>query len=86
MIFTPKTAPSSCKACSASGRNFLPYVLSFGVLGLCWLSNIEARSRAEYVNREYVNWWLFYLLLITCVPFCGPRCRVEPVLRVYRLS
>jgi uncharacterized membrane protein len=44
-------------------------VLSFGVLGLRWLSNIEVRSRAEYVNREYVNWWLLYLLLITCVPF-----------------
>jgi uncharacterized membrane protein len=48
---------------------FLPYVLSFGVLGLRWLSNIEVRSRAEYVSREYVNWWLLYLLLITCVPF-----------------
>jgi uncharacterized membrane protein len=48
---------------------FLPYVVSFGVLGLRWLSNIELRSRAEFVNREYVNWWLLYLLLITCVPF-----------------
>ena len=48
---------------------FLPYVLSFGVLGLRWVSNIELRSRAEFVNREYVNWWLLYLLLITCVPF-----------------
>jgi uncharacterized membrane protein len=47
----------------------LPYVVSFGVLGLRWLSNIELRSRAEFVNREYVNWWLLYLLLITCVPF-----------------
>lgn len=47
----------------------VPYVLSFGVLGLRWLANIELRSRAEYVNREYVNWWLLYLLLITCVPF-----------------
>ncbi|THD62501.1 MAG: DUF1211 domain-containing protein [Bradyrhizobium sp.] len=48
---------------------FLPYVISFGVLGLRWLSNIELRSRAEYVEREYTNWWLLYLLLITCVPF-----------------
>jgi TMEM175 potassium channel family protein len=48
---------------------FLPYLLSFGVLGLRWLSNVEVRSRAEYVNREYVNWWLLYLFLITCVPF-----------------
>jgi uncharacterized membrane protein len=48
---------------------FVPYVLSFGVLGLRWLSNIEIRSRAEYVSRKYANWWLLYLLLITCVPF-----------------
>jgi uncharacterized membrane protein len=48
---------------------FLPYLVSFGVLGLRWLSNIELRTRAEFVNREYVNWWLLYLLLITGVPF-----------------
>jgi uncharacterized membrane protein len=48
---------------------FLPYVLSFGVLGLRWLAGIQVRSKAEYVNREYVNWWLLYLLLITFVPF-----------------
>jgi uncharacterized membrane protein len=48
---------------------FLPYVLSFGVLGLRWLANLEMRTRAEYVSREYVNWWMLYLFLITCVPF-----------------
>jgi uncharacterized membrane protein len=48
---------------------FMPYLLSFGVLGLRWLSNVEVRSRAQFVNREYVNWWLLYLALITCVPF-----------------
>ena len=48
---------------------FFPYLLSFGVLGLRWLANIEVRSRAEYLDREYVNWWLLYLLLITCMPF-----------------
>jgi uncharacterized membrane protein len=48
---------------------FLPYFLSFTVLGLRWLASVEVRSRAEYFNREYVNWWLFYLLLITFVPF-----------------
>ena len=36
---------------------------------LRWLANLEFRTSAEYVNRKYVNWWLFYLLLITCVPF-----------------
>jgi hypothetical protein len=34
-----------------------------------WLPNIEVRTRAEYFNREYVNWWLLYQFLITCVPF-----------------
>jgi uncharacterized membrane protein len=48
---------------------FLPYLLSFAVLRLRWLASIQIRSGAEYFNREYVNWWLFYLLLITFVPF-----------------
>ena len=47
----------------------LSYVLSFGVLGLRWLSTVEIRTRAEHFGREYVNWWLLYLFLITCVPF-----------------
>jgi uncharacterized membrane protein len=29
---------------------FLPYLLSFGVLGLRWLSNIALRSRGEYLD------------------------------------
>jgi TMEM175 potassium channel family protein len=48
---------------------FWPYALSFVVLGLRWLSGIQVRSQAENLVREYVNWWLLYLLLITCVPF-----------------
>ena len=44
-------------------------MISFLVLGLRWLSTIQVRSRAESFEREYVMWWLFYLLLITCVPF-----------------
>jgi uncharacterized membrane protein len=66
---------------------FLPYLLSFGVLGLRWLANIEVRSGAEYVNREYVNWWLLYLLLITCVPFStivvGRFAHLPPAIWLY---
>jgi uncharacterized membrane protein len=66
---------------------FLPYVLSFGVLGLRWLSNVEMRTRAEYVNREYVNWWLLYLLLVTCVPFStivvGRYAHLAPAIWLY---
>jgi uncharacterized membrane protein len=47
----------------------LPYVLSFVVLGLRWLSNIHLRSRDESCSHKYAQWWLVYHLLITCVPF-----------------
>ncbi len=67
--FHPHDAGELLRGLADLWPKFLPYVLSFGVLGLRWLSNIEVRSRAEYVNREYVNWWLLYLFLITCVPF-----------------
>jgi len=48
---------------------FIPYLLSFLVLGLRWLSNVGVRSKAEHVGRGYFRWWLVYLLLVTCVPF-----------------
>ena len=67
--FHPQDAGELLQGLAGLWPKFLPYVLSFGVLGLRWVSNIELRSRAEFVNREYVNWWLLYLLLITCVPF-----------------
>ena len=67
--FRPADGSEFLQGLAALWPKFLPYVLSFGLLGLRWLSNIEIRSRAEFVNREYTNWWLLYLLLITCVPF-----------------
>jgi uncharacterized membrane protein len=48
---------------------FLPYALSFGVLGLRWLSNIGLRSHEESCSAGYASWWLVYHLLVTCVPF-----------------
>jgi len=66
---------------------FFPYVLSFGVLGLRWLANIQVRSRADYVQREYVQWWLLYLMLITCVPFTttvvGRFAHLAPAIWLY---
>jgi uncharacterized membrane protein len=47
---------------------FLPYALSFAVLGLRWLSNIRLRSHDETCSQKYAEWWLAYHLLITCVP------------------
>ena len=67
--FHPRDAAELLAGIGSLWPKFLPYGLSFGVLGLRWLANLELRSSAEYVNREYANWWLCYLLLITCVPF-----------------
>src|SRR6202000_3359010 len=67
--FNPRDATDLVTAIANLWPKFLPYVLSFTVLGLRWLASIEIRSRAEYYNRAYVNTWLFYLLLITFVPF-----------------
>jgi uncharacterized membrane protein len=66
---------------------FLPYVLSFGVLGLRWIASIEIRSRSEHYARNYVNWWLVYLLLITFVPFStiviGRYAHLAPAIWLY---
>jgi uncharacterized membrane protein len=67
--FRPHDANELLEALRGLAPKFVPYVLSFLVLGLRWLSNIQVRSRGEFFGREYVLWWLFYLLLITCVPF-----------------
>jgi uncharacterized membrane protein len=67
--FHPRDAKDLLHALFGLGPKFWPYVLSFCVLGLRWLSNIEVRSHGETVGREYARWWLLYLLLITCVPF-----------------
>jgi uncharacterized membrane protein len=85
--FHPQNAGQLLQGLADLWPKFLPYVLSFGVLGLRWVSNIELRSRAEFVNREYVNWWLFYLLLITCVPFTsivvGRFAHLAPAIWLY---
>ena len=67
--FHTDNANELLRALSGLWDKFWPYLLSFVVLGLRWLSSIQVRSRGEVVGREYVNWWLLYLLLITCVPF-----------------
>ena len=67
--FEPRDATELLHALAGLEPKFLPYALSFGVLGLRWLSNIHVRSVGEECSRGYANWWLLYHLLITCVPF-----------------
>ncbi len=45
---------------------FIPYALSFLVLGLRWLSGLQLRSHTETFGRGYFKWWPLYLLLVTC--------------------
>jgi uncharacterized membrane protein len=67
--FAPRDANELLKGLLGLAPKFLPYVLSFAVLGLRWLSNIQLRLRGEEVGRKYAEWWLVYHLLITGVPF-----------------
>jgi uncharacterized membrane protein len=67
--FRPSSAWELVHGLSALWDKFFPYVLSFLVLGLRWLSNVQLRIRSEWFGREYAKWWLLYLLLVTCVPF-----------------
>jgi uncharacterized membrane protein len=67
--FKPHDARELMQGLAGLAPKFWPYVLSFLVLGLRWLSNVEIRSHGETYSREYARWWLVYLLLITCVPF-----------------
>jgi hypothetical protein len=59
--FQPRDGSELLEGLTGLWPKFLPYALSFCVLGLRWLANIEIRTRADFVNREYVNWWLLYL-------------------------
>jgi uncharacterized membrane protein len=85
--FQPQNSTELLQALRELTQKFLPYVLSFGVLGLRWLSNIQVRSHGELVGREYVNWWLLYLFLITCVPFTtiivGRFANLAPAIWLY---
>jgi uncharacterized membrane protein len=66
--FQPHDASELVRGLHGLIPKFLPYVLSFLVLGLRWLSNIHLRSQEESYSRKYAEWWLGYHLLITGVP------------------
>lgn len=46
-----------------------PYALSFFILGLRWRSTLGDREHNGPVSRSCAKWWLFYLLVVTFVPF-----------------
>lgn len=69
---------------------FLPYALSFYVLGSTWLANIKLRSKGESLSRQYVRWWLLYLLIATCLPFStsvvGRFTHLAPAVWLYSIN
>lgn len=67
--FRPKTSADLSAALLGLWPKLLPYVVSFGVLSLRWLSTVQIRTSEEYLGGPYIRWWLLNLLLTTCVPF-----------------
>jgi uncharacterized membrane protein len=66
---------------------FIPYALSFYVLGSTWIANVKLKSSAAHVDRSYAFWWLLYLLIATCVPFStsvvGRYTQLRPAIWLY---
>ena len=67
--FNPGNAAALSQGLIALWPKLFPYLLSFGVLGVRWLSSIQVRSGAEHLDGAYIRWWMFGLLLTTGVPF-----------------
>jgi uncharacterized membrane protein len=67
--FQPSDRGELIKALLDLWPKFFPYMISFFVLGLRWLSTIQVSIRSDMVDAHYARWWLLFLLLITCVPF-----------------
>lgn len=67
--FNPRDTATLVHGIAGLWPKLVPYVLSFVVLGLRWLSNIQAHTHREVFSRAYATWWLAYHLLITFVPF-----------------
>lgn len=65
----PRSAAQLTAALLQLWPKAFPYLLSFGVLGLRWLSSVRVRTTAEFVGGAYIRLWLLNLLLVTCVPF-----------------
>lgn len=85
--FHPHDSSELLKGLAGIWPKLIPYVISFFVLGLRWFASIELRTRAEFLDRAFANWWLLYLLLITFVPFStmvlGRFASLEPAIWLY---
>jgi uncharacterized membrane protein len=85
--FHPSSAKELSRGLVRLWPKFFPYAVSFVVLGLRWLSNVQYRPREESVSLRYCLWCLAYLLLVTCLPFStaviGRFSSLAPALWLY---
>lgn len=65
----PTNEASLVRALLTLAPKLVPYLLSFYVLGVSWLSMIKIRSRSAMVGAAYGRWCLLYLLCVTLLPF-----------------
>ena len=67
--FHPADTNALLRAIRDLWPKFVPYLISFFVLGNNWLASIQLKSGEEFVSRSYAARSLLYLVLATCLPF-----------------
>lgn len=71
----------------ALAPKFLPYALSFYVLGVRWLALLRLRGGADDYGPQFARFWLLFLFLVTCVPFTtmvlGRYASLAPAIWLY---
>jgi uncharacterized membrane protein len=74
--FHPRDVEELLRGFRALIPNFIP-----------WVSGVQVRTKAESFSRGYFNWWLLYMLLVTCVPFttivAGRFAELAPAIWLY---
>ena len=69
--FSAQTSQQLLAGVFALEPKFLPYLLSFYVLGVRWMWEAEERQAHadEHYSRWYTQVWLLLLFVVTCTPF-----------------
>jgi uncharacterized membrane protein len=85
--FNPKNDGQLLNALSELWSQLLVYAISFWVLGLRWLGQVQIDNHREKVGHGYGAWSLLGLFFVTCVPFStmlvGRYGHVAPAVWVY---
>ena len=85
--FQAADSDAMLKGILALGPKFLPYALSFYVLGVRWLALLRLRGGADDYGPQFARYWLLFLFLVTCVPFTtmvlGRYASLAPAIWLY---